>query len=62
MKYGKVGIVDLLHQLFKVVWHKEAVPKQWHVVGKVFSTVVNNRLGKYSDYGGKLKTVISNGR
>ena len=22
-------MVDLLHQLFKVVWHEETVPKQW---------------------------------
>ena len=22
-------MVNLLHQLFKVVWHKEAIPKQW---------------------------------
>ena len=21
--------MDLLHQLFKVVWHEETVPKQW---------------------------------
>ena len=28
LKYGGVGMVDLLHQLFKVVWHEETVPKQ----------------------------------
>ena len=22
-------MVNLLHQLFKVVWHEETVPKQW---------------------------------
>ena len=22
-------MVDLLHQLFKVVWHEETIPKQW---------------------------------
>ena len=27
-KYGVVGMVNLLHQLFKVVWHEETVPKQ----------------------------------
>ena len=29
LKYGGGGIVDLLHQLFKVVWYKETIPKQW---------------------------------
>ena len=29
LKYGGGGKVDLLHQLFKVVWHEETVPKQW---------------------------------
>ena len=29
LKYGGGGMVNLLHQLFKVVWHKETVPKQW---------------------------------
>ena len=29
LKYGGGGMVDLLHQLFKVVWHEETVPKQW---------------------------------
>ena len=29
LKYGGGGImVDLLHQLFEVVWHEETVPKQ----------------------------------
>ena len=27
--YGGGGMVDLLHQFFKVVWHEETVPKQW---------------------------------
>ena len=31
LKYGGGGIVDLLHQLFKVVWHEETTPKQWRV-------------------------------
>ena len=25
LKYGAVGMVDLLHQGFKVVWHEETV-------------------------------------
>ena len=29
LKYGGVGMVDLLHQLFYIVWHEETVPKQW---------------------------------
>ena len=29
LKYGGVGMVNLLHQLFQVVWHEETVPKQW---------------------------------
>ena len=29
LKYGEGGMVDLLYQLFKVVWHEETVPKQW---------------------------------
>ena len=28
LKYGGIGMVDLLHQLLKVVWHEETVPKQ----------------------------------
>ena len=27
LKYGGVGMVHLLHQLFKVVWHEETIPK-----------------------------------
>ena len=29
LKHGGGGMVDLLHQLFKVVWHEETIPKQW---------------------------------
>ena len=29
LKYGGVGMVDLMHQLFKVAWHEETVAKQW---------------------------------
>ena len=29
MKYGGSGMVNLLHQLFSVVWHAERVPPQW---------------------------------
>ena len=29
LKYGGVGIMNLLHQLFEVVRHEETVPKQW---------------------------------
>ena len=28
MKYGGMGMVDLLHQLFSVVWQEE-IPPQW---------------------------------
>ena len=69
----------MLHQLPKLVWNEETVPKQWRkrlivnlfkngdkedpgtyrgitlsVVGKVFCTIVNNRLVQYLDCGGKL--------
>ena len=29
LMYGGGGMVDLLHQLFKVVWHEETIPEQW---------------------------------
>ena len=29
LKYGGGGMVDLLYQLFKVVWHEETIRKQW---------------------------------
>ena len=29
LKYGGSGIVSLLEQLFSVVWHDEALPRQW---------------------------------
>ena len=29
LKYGGSGMVNLLHQLFSVVWHVELVPPQW---------------------------------
>ena len=29
LKYGGVGMVNMVHQLFEVVWHEETVPKQW---------------------------------
>ena len=29
LKYGGSGMVSLLEQLFLVVWHEEAVPRQW---------------------------------
>ena len=29
LKYGGSGMVSLLVQLFSVVWHEEAVPRQW---------------------------------
>ena len=29
LKYGGSGMVNLLHQLFSVVWHAELVPPQW---------------------------------
>ena len=29
LKYGGSGMVNLLHQLFSVVWHAELVPRQW---------------------------------
>ena len=29
MKYGGMRMIDLLRQLFSVVWHEEIVPPQW---------------------------------
>ena len=29
LKYGWSGMVNLLHQLFSVVWHSELVPPWW---------------------------------
>ena len=29
LKYGGSGMVDLLQQLFSVVWREEMVPPQW---------------------------------
>ena len=29
LKYGGSGMVDLLQQLFSVIWHEEIVPPQW---------------------------------
>ena len=29
LKYGGSGMVNLLHQLFSVVWHAELVPPWW---------------------------------
>ena len=29
LKYGGMGMVDLLEQLFSVIWQEEIVPRQW---------------------------------
>ena len=29
LKYGGSGTVDLLEQLFSVIWQEEIVPRQW---------------------------------
>ena len=29
LKYGGLGMVDLLEQLFSVIWLEEIVPRQW---------------------------------
>ena len=29
LKYGASGMVDLLEQLFLVIWQEEIVPRQW---------------------------------
>ena len=29
LKYGGFGMVDLLKQLFSVIWQEEIVPRQW---------------------------------
>ena len=29
LKYGGLGMVDLLEQLFSVIWQEEIVPSQW---------------------------------
>ena len=32
LKYGGSGMVDLLQQLFSVIWHEEIVPPQWRLL------------------------------
>ena len=32
LKYGGSGMVDLLEQLFSVIWQEEIVPRQWRDV------------------------------
>ena len=29
LNYGRSGMIDLLRQLFAVVWQQEFVPQQW---------------------------------
>ena len=29
LKYGGSGMVDLLQQLFSIIWREEIVPPQW---------------------------------
>ena len=29
LKYGGLGMVDLIEQLFSVIWQEEIVPRQW---------------------------------
>ena len=29
LKYGGFGMIDLLEQLFSVIWQEEIVPRQW---------------------------------
>ena len=33
LKYGGSGMVDLLEQLFSVIWQEEIVPRQWREGG-----------------------------
>ena len=32
LKYGGSGMVDLLEQLFSVIWQEEIVPRQWRAL------------------------------
>ena len=35
LKYGGSGMVDLLEQLFSVIWQEEIVPRQWREEGLI---------------------------
>ena len=39
LKYGGFGMVDLLEQLFSVIWQEEIVPRQWRE-----GLIVNNNI------------------
>ena len=49
VKYERVGMVDLLHQHFKVVWQEETVSKQWRegLILNLFKKGDKKDLGKY---------------
>ena len=32
LKYGGLGMVDLLEQLFSIIWQEEIVPRQWRAL------------------------------
>ena len=39
LKYGGSGMVDLLQQLFLVIWQEEIVPRQWRegLIANIFN-------------------------
>ena len=59
LKYGGVGMVNLLHQLFKVVWREETVPKQWRegLIVNLFKKGDKEDPGNYR--GSTLLSVVS---
>ena len=52
-------MVDLLHQLFKVVWHEETVPKQWRegLIVNLFKKGDKEDPGNYRGITGVLSVV-----
>ena len=49
LKYGGSGMVSLSEQLFSVVWHEEAVPRQWRegLIVNLFKKGNRGNLGNY---------------
>ena len=39
LKYGGSGMVDLLEQLFSVIWQEEIVPSQWREEGLIVNLI-----------------------
>ena len=49
LKYGGSGMVDLLEQLFSVIWQEEIVPRQWRdgLIVNIFKKGDRDNPGNY---------------